>query len=118
MAFDNRLDLYTVVTVDGKTEYDWLSSNLNSYAPVIQRAVYKVQQDDLGRMDNISQLLYADVNFDWLLKYANNIIDIDVDLTVGRKLVIPVLTDYYNFYNTNAKVTSQTFAANNGFYSL
>lgn len=123
--FDNRLDLYTVVTSttastnnQPNSEYDYLSGNMQIYVPTVQPDTYFVRQHELARLDLISNTVYSTPNLWWLLARVNNIIDIENDMFVGQALFVPVLSDYYNFYNQNTKTAAQAFAASNGFYSI
>lgn len=116
--FTNRLDLFNVVTVNLNQEFDYLSAYLETYVATVQQTQYTVGQHEIGRLDNISNTIYGTPYFWDLLARVNNIIDQENDMTVGMQLAIPTLSDYYNFYNANAKTTSGAFSSTNGYYVL
>ena len=112
------LDLYTKVTVNNNVEFDWLTSNLENWIATINPTLYQVGQGDLGRLDIVSSNAYGSPYFWRPIAYVNNIISPNDDMFIGQQLVIPTLTDWYNFYNANAKTPAIAFESTNGFYSL
>ncbi len=97
-----RSNLYSRVTVDGNTELDYLDTNLDEME-LGQMQTFRIPQFMVGRPDLISFSVYQNVDYGWIIMWANNIIDPFEELYAGKELVIPSLTDYYNFYNENAK---------------
>ena len=102
MALTNRLDLYPVVTVDNNQERDYLNTSFTSLEFDSQRH-FRVPQMLIGRLDLISYKFYQTVDLWWLIAQANDLLNINTDMYLGQILIIPELTTYYNFYNTNVR---------------
>lgn len=99
----DRLNLYNVVEVDGKQEYDYLSHDLNSFQVNYPVQLYIVTEDDLLRPDLISYKLYGSVQYWWVVCYMNDIDDVFKDLEVGMQLSIPHILDLLDFYKEYKK---------------
>jgi hypothetical protein len=84
---------YTRVTHKGKQLKDISSSpRYNSFIqnlPSIGGRLAKVTIDFEGRPDLISYKAYGTTAYWWLILLANNILDIDEDLVVGKIIKIP-----------------------------
>jgi len=68
---------------------------------------YMVKQQFIGRIDLISYDVYGTVDLWWLILLRNNIIDPINDIEVGDVLKIPSISDYYDYFNKNIKVSEQ-----------
>ena len=55
------------------------------------------------RPDLISQKFYGTYNLGWLIALHNEFLDPTFDFTVGKKIKIPSITDYYKYYNRNSR---------------
>lgn len=97
-----RKNLYSRVEVNGNIELDYLNTNLDEMN-LGQSRVFRIPQFMEGRPDLISFAVYQNVDYGWIIMWENDIIDPFESLVAGRELVIPSLTDYYNFYNENSR---------------
>ena len=53
------------------------------------------------RPDLISKKVYGDYHYGWLIALHNDFLDPVAELTVGKRIKIPDLTQYFKFYNQN-----------------
>lgn len=97
----DRHSFYRKVRVDGIRELDLLSGKLPQF-DFSRYSNFIVTQASEGRPDLISQRVYDTVELWWLILLANDIIDPFDELYVGRRLKIPQINEYYDFYNANA----------------
>lgn len=100
MSLENRIDLYSKVSVNGNTEVDYLSSKLPTASFQIAKT-FRVPQFCEGRLDLISYINYNTPYYWWLIAEENNITDPFSQIVEGIVLDIPYINDYYNFYNAN-----------------
>lgn len=100
MALKDRTDLFTVATVSGNTELDWLSSPLMTYT-FQNLTTFTVPSYMVGRLDLVSFAAYGVPDFWWLIGIVNNIMDPFDDMSSGQVLKIPSLNEYFTFYNQN-----------------
>jgi len=93
----NRINFYTVETVDSVPELDFLHNSLSEFTLKYSPAYYRVTGVDLMKPFLISKKFYDTVNFWWLIMLINGVDNPLVDLTVGQILKIPNKLDIYDF---------------------
>lgn len=93
----NRTLFYEQVSVNGIPELDYLTNTLSNFQMNYPVSYYTVTSGDLGRPDLISNAVYGDVGYWWLILMVNEVIDPFNGLTVGQNLIIPSLLDIYAF---------------------
>ncbi|MBE3101078.1 MAG: baseplate wedge protein 53 [Firmicutes bacterium] len=93
----NRINFYTIETVDGVPELDFLHNSLSEFVPQYPLVYYRVNGTDLMRPWLISNRFYGTVDFWWIIMLLNNVDNPLVDLTVGQVLKIPSKLDIYAF---------------------
>lgn len=98
----DRTKFYTIETVDGVPELDYLHNNLTKFNTSYQVGYYVVREEDLVRPDMISYKLYGTVKYWWLLMMYNGILNIWGDLEVGLTLKVPNILDIWSFYKKNS----------------
>ena len=94
----NRLKFYTVNTISGTQELDYLYNTLTKFTMSYPVGYYIVRDDDLMRPDLISYKVYGTVTYWWLIMMVNGIGDIFTDLETGLTLQIPNVLDIFDFY--------------------
>lgn len=102
MALSNRTTLYQQVRTDDTVEFDYIRSSLNEMEltttdSITLNSVYAF------RPDLLSYKFYGNFDFGWLIAYHNDIVDPLTEFTVGRKINIPSMEDYYRYVNRNKK---------------
>lgn len=97
----SRLELMDVVTVDGISEVDSLSSKFREFVPVRKISTHRVIGDEVRRPDMISYREYGTPYLWWFVLKVNSIDD-PFSLVEGALLKIPNVTDYYDFVEQNA----------------
>ena len=107
----DRTDFYTIITVRGNQEYDFLNNSLSNFTMSYPISYYTVVQADLARLDLISYKTYQTVEYWWLIGYVNDVENIWTDMAVGDIYQIPNILDIYSFYkqyaiNTNSGASS------------
>lgn len=98
MSISERAFFFQTAVVDGNTELDYLTSQLNDMT--LQPAdFYRIDEVTAHRPDLISFRFYGNYNFGWLIAEFNGLLDPVADLYRGRVIKIPALDEYYQFYN-------------------
>lgn len=97
-----RTNFYNKTIVDGIEEYDYLYNNISKLTLSYPVEYYRVQENDLMRMDLISYKIYGSIEYWWIIATINGIEDIFHDMEVGQVLTIPNKIDIYNFYKRYA----------------
>ena len=93
----NRTNFYTVVTVDGTQELDFLWNPLSAFTMEYEPTYYRVTAVDLMRPDLISYKVYSTVRFWWVICLVNQIDSPLTDIQPGTILTIPSKLDISNF---------------------
>lgn len=105
----NRLSLFKKEIINNNQELDYLSETLIDFAAFpSQEFVFLVRQEHIGRIDLISYETYGSADLWWLVAQRNQIIDPLTELYMGQEILIPSLSDYYNFFNLEIKVEEET----------
>lgn len=102
MSVLSRTRLFSRIEVDGGIEYDFLNTNIDNMELSTVNNVY-INEAFVGRPDLLSYSVYRNYDFGWLIAWYNDLLDPVGDLTVGKKIKIPSLEDYYRFVNRNRK---------------
>lgn len=103
---ERRKYLYRKEEVDGVKELDYLQTPIIEMRIKAVRRV-RVTQSTQYRPDLLSKQVFDDYNYGWLLMDFNNILDPYDELTAGKILEIPSLSEYFNFFNTNANFSKK-----------
>lgn len=99
---DEREYLYGVVQVGRGLELDYLNSAfVGMELKTID--VLTITSATEHRPDLVSMKYYGNYNMGWLIAYHNKMLDSILDFSVGRRVNIPSLDDYYRYYNRNAR---------------
>lgn len=93
----NRLDFFTKEVVDGITENDYLGSALPSLSLTTADS-HRVTEVTEYRPDLVSFKFFGSYNYGWLIALHNNMLDPISEMTRGRRIFIPDLTEYYRVY--------------------
>lgn len=93
-----RTDFYNKVTVNDIEEYDYLYNNISKLTLTYPVSYYRIQENDLMRMDLISFRVYGSSEYWWIIATINGVEDLFHDMEVGQLLTIPNKLDIYNFY--------------------
>ena len=93
----NRTNFYTVVTVDGTQELDFLWNPLSAFLMDYEPTYYRVTAVDGMRPDLISYKVYGTVRFWWVICLVNQIDSPLTDIQPGSILTIPSKVDIINF---------------------
>lgn len=108
-SIKNRLSLFQKQIINNNQELDYLSETVIDFAAFpTQEFIFLVRQEHVGRIDLISYQAYGTANLWWLVAQRNQIIDPLSELSMGQEILIPALTDYYNFFNLEVKVEEET----------
>lgn len=102
MSITVRKYFYEEATVDGNKELDYLTSTLLDIDLRTQE-FYTVDATTENRPDLISLMYYGNYDLGWLLCVHNKFQDPLTDFYVGRRVAIPSLTEYYQYYNRNTR---------------
>lgn len=93
----DRTKFFSVVTVNGVKELDFLDNTLINFQIKRNPIYYRVRDTDLVAPDLISYKAYKREDYWWVICLANGIYDVKNDLTVGRVLKMPNILDIYDF---------------------
>lgn len=100
---NERRFLYARVDVDGNTELDYITTRISSMdIPYMTKFI--VPQTLEHRIDLISYRFYNTFDLGWLICDYNDILDPFDEIVTGKELLIPNLSDYYSFFNSNSIV--------------
>lgn len=102
MSITTRKYFYSEETVDGNKELDYLTTTL-SEMDLRTQDFYTVDAATEHRPDLISLRYYGNYDLGWLLCEHNNFQDPLTDFYIGRRVAIPSLTEYYQYYNRNTR---------------
>lgn len=102
MTITTRKFFYKEESVNGNKELDYLTSTLDGMLLNTQE-FYVVDAATENRPDLISLRFYGNYDLGWLLCEHNNFQDPLTDFYVGRRVKIPSLTEYYQYYNRNTR---------------
>lgn len=102
MSITVRKYFYQNVDVGGNLELDYLTSTLSDMNLKTEE-FYVVDAATEHRPDLISLRYYGNYDLGWLLCAHNKFQDPLVDFYIGRRVAIPSLTEYYQFYNRNTR---------------
>jgi len=102
MSLTNRKYFHFPVEVDGALELDYLQSTLPAMELATQE-FYVVDASTEHRPDLISLRYYGNYDLGWLLCEHNQFQDPLLDFYIGRRVKIPSLTEYYQFFNRNSR---------------
>lgn len=85
----------------------WNNSSLTSFKganhtnvwvpPVIKNiefSLYKINTDEVGRLDLVSYKVYGSEQYFWVIAHFNNLLDPVIGFSIGDKLRIPNLSQY------------------------
>jgi len=100
MAINKRLDpknLFRTVKVDGVKETNFLADPPLNYEFETVQSVFMIERKHVGRPDVISNEVYGDTAFDWVIMLANDIDDPFEDIKVGDTIVLPEVTEIFDF---------------------
>jgi len=93
-----RTDFYSKIIVDDVEEYDYLYNNISKLTMSYPVTYYRVQENDLMRMDLVSYKVYGSAEYWWIIANVNGIEDVFHDMEVGQLLTVPNKLDIYQFY--------------------
>ncbi len=102
MSMTTRKFFFDEVTVDGNVELDFLKTRLNKLN-IKTFDMYRIDAVTAGRPDLVSLKYYGTYDLGWLICEHNKFKDPINDLSIGRVIQIPSLTEYYQFYNRNTR---------------
>ena len=92
---------YKEVELDNHLELDYLDTELvNMDIDTID--IFRVESPYEYRPDLISMKVYGDYHYGWLIALHNGFLDPVEEITLGKRVKIPDLTQYIKFYNRNA----------------
>ena len=94
---------YQTVESEGVTQIDLLSSLFKDFKNFMKTRfvkIYVIDEDTENKADLISFKIYGIHEYWWLICDLNNIVDPLTDLTRGKQLAIPNITDI-NLYIQN-----------------
>ncbi len=92
-----RTDFYTVLTVNGNQELDFLWNTLSDITLDHVPGFYRVTRGDIKRLYRVSEKMYGSIEFWWIIALVNEIEDPFTDVTPGDLLLIPNILDIYAF---------------------
>lgn len=97
----SRTNFYTNDKVNGVKESDLLSNPIQDFVFDSLYNTYTVVENDIQRPDLISQKIYGNMSYWWILMKINNVEDVWNDLYVGQVLKYPSSSEMDRFYNFN-----------------
>jgi len=92
-----RTDFYTVLTVSGNKELDFLWNTLSDFTMNHTPGYYRVGSGDVQRTYRISEKMYDTPQFWWIICLVNKIEDPFTGIHPGDLLIIPNVLDIYAF---------------------
>lgn len=98
----SRTNFYKTDKILGVREADLLTNTIKDYKFENLYNSYSVTETDIQRPDLISQKIYGNQSYWWVLMKINNIHDVWNDLYVGLVLKYPTIEEMDRFYNFNA----------------
>jgi len=102
MSLTSRKYFYQQTLADRNTELDYLTTTLNKMKLQTQE-FYVIDASTAHRPDLISLKYYGNYDLGWLLCEHNNFQDPLTDFYIGRRVKIPTMIDYYQFFNRNSR---------------
>jgi len=102
MSLVQRKYFYAETMVNGNKELDFIKTPINEM-DLSRVGTYLVTAPTEGRPDLISNVVFGNYDFGWLLSLYNEILDPFTEYYIGREILIPSLDDYYRFYNRYAR---------------
>lgn len=103
MSAEQRKDLYQTILVNNNKELDYLDSLVNEFNTT-NTVIYVVPSWAENRLDIISFIHYRTTRLWWLIAQFNDNLDPIEGVLTGTELVIPMVSDYYTFYNSKSKI--------------
>ena len=99
MAKLDRINFLQLATTnDSIEEWDMLLSNWDLFSVESPISFDTVLRSDIQRPDRLSQRIYGNVGYWWILCKFNQIDDVWNDLYVGMDLIVPNKIDIERFY--------------------
>lgn len=98
-----RTSLYKTKKVDENLELDLLT-NVYTGIDFKMESVFTITSNLAGKPSLISNELYGQTSLGWLIMMFNDIMDPYEELYAGRRIKVPKLKDYHDFYKKNKKV--------------
>jgi hypothetical protein len=100
----NRKNIYLEMTGMKNVELDISNSHFNSFKTTSTPRLYQINKFEAGRPDLISQGIYQNSNYWWILMQYNDIVDVFSELKAGLILQVPSRKDIQNFMKDVAKL--------------
>ena len=97
----NRTKYFSIAETKNGEVLDLLDNRwdkFNDYLKDKQTASFKILPKHAGRLDLISFDAYNSVQYWWIIAKINAIINPITEITAGKIIAIPLLTDIENFY--------------------
>ncbi len=97
----SRKRFYSIFTLGNTETLDFLSFQWTRFSDFLQNypvVYHRVQEVDIGRLDNIAYQYYEQTEAWWIIMLANNMSDIFNDMYVGQLLIIPSISQIESFY--------------------
>ena len=98
-----RKKFYSIETVGGVEQLDYLSFQWIKFNKFLQNREINqttITERTAGRLELVADDFYGNVFLWWIIALANNILDPINDVTIGKTLIIPTLSDVESFFQS------------------
>jgi hypothetical protein len=99
----SRVNFYKSDKINGVKEADLLTNTVTDFEFDTLYNSYTVTETDIQRPDLISQKIYGNITYWWILMKINNVHDVWNDLYIGQVLKYPTVDEMDRFYNFNSQ---------------
>jgi hypothetical protein len=95
----NRTRFYSISTVDGVQEFDFLNQALSQFTLKYPVTYYRLTDTEIARPDLVSASVYnGNIQYWWVILLFNDIRDPFSEMVSGMLLKIPNVLDLYEIF--------------------
>ena len=88
---------------NGSKELDYIRTTIDGVGGLPLADTFTIEGPFVDRPDLISMRYFGNYHLGWLICEYNDIIDPFTEFTLGKKIKIPYLDEYYRFFNRNSR---------------